>query len=163
MWADILSLKECPIPIWQSSDFGSRTPQFIPGNKQITFDLLIANRKAVEHPSYLQSYPAGSILSIMNKLAGTCYILTWSLLYIPQDFPLLFFIIFLSYSTPPNHGCTNTSARRRWIRHKPINWRFIQYITPWHSARTQTPVSPPRRWQWSHQHYDLRCTFQNRP
>jgi len=36
--ADILSLEEHPISIYQSSDFGCRTPILIPGNKQPTLD-----------------------------------------------------------------------------------------------------------------------------
>jgi len=160
--ANILSLEEWPIYIWQQWDFGSCTVQLIPGNKH-TSDRLIANRGMLGNPCNLQSYAAGFMLSIMNKLAATYSILTWSSLYIPQDFQLHFVIIFFSYSTPSNHGYTTTSARWLKIRNKQIDGRFIQYVTHSHTARTQTPVSPLWRCQWSHQKNDPGCTFENHP
>ena len=101
------------------------------------------------------------MLSITYRLAAIYYILTSTSLYVSQDFPHLFVIIFLSYSTPPNHGYTNTSARWRQIRSMPIDGCFIQDITPWHSARMRTSDNPPWCCQWSHQKYDPGCTFKN--
>jgi len=149
--ADILFLEECHIYIWQSWECGCHTPQFVPGKKQTTLDRRTAHHETVGNPCNLQSYAAGFMLCKTYKLAATYSIQTWSSLYITQYFPLLFVIIFLTYCTQPNHGYTNTSARWQWIQSKPINGRFSHYITPWHTARTQSPVSPPQHCQWSHQ------------
>jgi len=125
-------------------------PQCIAGNKQTTSDWLIANCEIVWNPCNLQSYTPGIILSIMYKLAANYSILTWSSLYIPQDFPLLFIFICLFYSTPPNHRYIMTSASWWRIQTKLINGCFIQYGTPWYTERMQTPVSPPQHGQWSY-------------
>jgi len=149
--AVILSLEECPLYIWHCRDFSCDTPQFVLGNEPTTLDGLIADRVMVGNPCNSLSYAAGFMLSIMYKLAATYCILTWRSLYIPQDLPLHFVIIFLSLSTPANHRYTTTSAGWWRIRSKPINWRFIWYFTPWPTAGMQTPVSPPQCYQWSHQ------------
>jgi len=161
--ADILSLEECHIYIWQSSYFGYCTAQSIHGKKYTTLDRLIANCKMVGNPRNLHSYAARLMLSITYMLAATYSILTWSSLYIPQDFPLLFFIIFLSYPSPPNHGYTNISVMWRQKYGKPINGHFGQYVTPLFTAITPTPVSPLRHSQWIRQRHDPGCRFKNRP
>jgi len=62
------------------------------------------------------------------------------------------FIIFLSYCTPAYHGYTKTSARWQRIQIEQIDRRFIQCVTCWHPATTQTPVSPLQRSQSPPQH-----------
>jgi len=160
---DIHSLKEGPIHIKQSWDFSCRMPQFILGNRRTALDRLVAYRETVGPPCNLWSYAAGIILSITYKLAANYSILTWCSLYIPQDFPLHFVIIFLSYSTPPKHGFTQTAARWWRIWCEPIDGRDIEYVNPCHTMRTHRQVSPPQGCQWSHQNYDPGCTFRNRP
>jgi hypothetical protein len=76
--ADIHSLTQCPIYIWQSFDFGSATPQFILANKQSTSHRLIAHYRTVGNPCNLQPFSAGFILSVMKMFAATYSILTWS-------------------------------------------------------------------------------------
>jgi hypothetical protein len=65
-------------------------------------------------------------MSRMYKLTVIHSLVTRSLLYIHQDFPL-FFIIFLTLSTIGNHGHTNTSVQVDSIRIQPNDWRFIQW------------------------------------
>jgi len=67
-------------------------------NQTTTSDRLGANRRTVGDPCNLQLYAVGFLLSIMSKLAVTHSILTWRQLYIAQDIPLLFIIIFLRTS-----------------------------------------------------------------
>jgi len=76
--AELISLKEGPINIPQSWDFGCRKPQFIPVNTQTTWEWLIGNHGTVGNPCNLYPYPTGFILSIMYKLAAIHYILTCS-------------------------------------------------------------------------------------
>jgi len=161
-WAGTPSLEQCPIYIWQSWDFSCLTCQCIPGNKYTTSDRLIVTCETVGNPWNLQSCPAGFMLSIMYKLAATHSLLTWSSLYIPQDFPLLSIIIFLSYFTPANDGYTTTSARWLRIQSRLIDGRFIWYISPWHTARMQIWVTPPQCCKWSHRKCDRGCTWKNR-
>jgi hypothetical protein len=52
----------------------------------------------------MRPYAVGFILCITNILAANCCIPTWSKLSRPQDFPLLFISVSLSYSTPANRG-----------------------------------------------------------
>jgi len=158
---DILFREAYPIYIRQSWDFGGRKPLLILVNKQTTSDWLIANRGTVRNPCNLQSNAAWFNLREMCNLAVTYFILTCSEVYIPQDFPLLFVIIFLSYSTPAHHGYKNTSAS--WERHRTrwINRHFTRYVTLWHTAWMQTPVSPLQCRQCGHQKYVPGCTFTN--
>jgi len=108
-------------------DWGCGTPHLIPVNKQATLDKLVAHCGAVGNPCNLQSYSAGFILSITNMLAATNSTLTWSWLYSPENFPLLFVMIFLSYSTPATQGYTTTSAR--WgVDLNQADWRVIHQI-----------------------------------
>jgi len=158
---DIRSLDEFPLYISQSWCFGCRTPLFTSVNNQTISDWLTANRRTLGHPWKLQPYAAGFILSKTCKLAVTYSILTWSWPYIPQDLPLLFVIIFLSYSTPANNAYTNTPASWERIRIKPIDGRFIPCVTCWFTATTQATVSPPQRWQCSHRRYDPVCAFKH--
>jgi len=102
--ADVLSLQQCLIYSWRSCDFGCCTRQCLAVDTQTSSDRLIAHIRVVGNPCNLQLFAACVILCITNMLAATCSILTWVLLYIPQDFPLLFVIIFFSYSTPANGG-----------------------------------------------------------
>jgi len=114
----------------------------------------------VFNPCNVQPYAAGFLMSTMCKLAVNYAIVTWSSLYIPQDFPLLFVIIFLSYCRKVNQDYRNTSAWWEWIRNEPIDRLFIQCSTRWHTATQQTPFSPPQSWQCNHRNYDSGCTFQ---
>jgi len=75
--ADILSLRECTIYIWQSWDFGCHKPQLISGNKKTTLDRLIVNHWTGRNVCNLQLYTAGSTSSITNNSAVTYSILTW--------------------------------------------------------------------------------------
>jgi len=140
--ADIVSLKDFPVYIWQSGDFGCGTLLFIPVQKHKTSDWLTTNRGTVGNPCNIQTYAPGFLLSRTCVLAVGWSILTSSKQYIPQNYPLLFVIIFLSYCTPANHGYTKTSARWQRIQIEQIDRRFIQCVTCWHPATTQTPVSP---------------------
>jgi hypothetical protein len=94
-------------------------------NKQTSLDRLTANRRTIGITSNLQQYVAGCILSRTCKLTVVHSLVTCSLLYIHQDFPL-FFIIFLTFSTTASHGSTNTSARCDSIPMKPDGGPFIQ-------------------------------------
>jgi len=91
-----LSVKQCSFDNDQTSDFGHRLPHNIPVNKPTTSDLLTANDGTVGIPCNLQLYPAGFRLNRKCKFAVDHSILTWRYLYIPQNFPLLFVIIFLT-------------------------------------------------------------------
>jgi hypothetical protein len=127
-------------------------------NKQTSSDRLTANRGTVGITSNLQRYAAGCILSRTCKLTVIHSLVTCSLLYIPQDFPL-FVIIFLTFSTTASHGSTNTSARFESIRIEPNGGRFIQCSPGRDTIATQTPVSPPRRCNCSHRKYGPGRTF----
>jgi len=143
---DVLSCDEFPVYIWQSLDFGCHTPRVTPVSTQTSSDRLTANRGTVGNPCNLQPNAAGFILSRICKLAATESLLTWSRLCIPQDIPLHFVIIFLSYSTPATDGYPNHSARWERPQFKPIDGRFIPGATPRHTATTQRVVCPPRRY-----------------
>jgi len=86
---DVLSVKEYPVYIYQTWDYSCRSPQYIPANHQTTSDQLTAHGGTIAKPCNLQLYAVGFVLSIMCKLAVPHSIVTWSSLYIPQDFPLL--------------------------------------------------------------------------
>jgi len=73
--ADILSLEQCPIYIWQSCDFGFCTPQCIVENNQATSHWCIAHHGAVGNPCNVKLCTAGFILTIPNMLAATYSIL----------------------------------------------------------------------------------------
>jgi hypothetical protein len=94
-------------------------------NKQTSLDRLTANCGTVGITSNLLRYAAGCILSRTCKLTVIHSLVTCSLLYIPQDFPL-FVIIFLTFSTTASHGSTNTSAQCDSIRIETNGGRFIQ-------------------------------------
>ena len=146
---DILSLEKFAIDIRQSCHIGCRTPCYTQWNTQTPSDRRTPHCGTVGNRCILQPHATGFIFSRKCKLAVTYSILTWSRLYIPQDFPLLFIIIFLCYSTPANHGYTNTSARWEQIRIKPIDGCFIPCVTQWNTATMQTTVSTLRRCQCS--------------
>jgi len=119
-------------------------------NKQTSSDRLTANRGTVGITSNFSQYAAGCILSRMCKLSVIHSLVTSSLLYIPQDFPL-FVIIFLTFSTAASHGSTNTSSWCDSNQIEPNGGRFIHYAPGWDTATTQTPVSPARRCNCSHE------------
>jgi len=127
-------------------------------NKQTSSDRLTVNRGTVGTTSNLQRYAAGCILSRKCKLTVIHSLVTYSLLYIPQDFPL-FVIIFLTLSTTASHGSTNTSARFDSIRIEPNGRRFIQCTPGRDTIATQTPVSPPQHCNRSHRKYGPGRTF----
>jgi len=103
---------------------------------------------------------AGYTLSRTYKLTVIHSLVTCSLLYFPQDFPLLV-IIFLTFSTSASHGSTNTSARCDSIRIKPDDRWFIQRAPGRDTARTQRPVSPPRLYNCGHRKNGPGQTFKN--
>jgi hypothetical protein len=159
---DDLSVAEFPFYIYQTRDISCLSPQCIPANKQTNKQTssyrLTANRGTVGITSNLQRYAAGCILSRTCKLTVIHSLVTCSLLYIPQDFPL-FVIIFLTFSTTASHGSTNTSARFESIRIEPNGGRFIQCTPGRDTIATQTPLSPPRRCNCSHRKYGPGRTF----
>jgi len=128
-WADIITLKQWPIYSWQWYDFGCHTLQFIPAKKQTTTDRHIPHFGAVGNPCKLQLCASGFILSITHMLATNYSILTWSLVYNPQDFPLLFVINFLFNLTPAHENYSTTPARSERIRIQPIDRCFMEYVT----------------------------------
>jgi len=75
---DVFTLEQWPIYKGQSCDFGCRTPQCIPADKQTTTDRQIAHLGAVGNPCNLQLCAAGFILRITHMLAASYSILTWS-------------------------------------------------------------------------------------
>ena len=127
-------------------------------NKQTSLDWLTANLTTVGITCNLQWYAAGYVLRRTCKLTVIHSLVTCSLLYIPQDFPL-FVIIFLTFSTTASHGSTNTSARCDSIRIEQNSGRFIQCTPGWNTASMQTPVSPPRRCNCSHWKYGPEHSF----
>jgi hypothetical protein len=121
---DFLFLEGGPVYILSLCNFALRTPQFIPFHKRIPSNRLIVSPGTLGNPCNLQPYATAINLSITYDLAATYVILTSSYLYIPQDLPLHFVIIFLSYSTPASDGYTNISARSDRIRIEPYNGHF---------------------------------------
>jgi len=107
----VLSIEELLIYIWQTWDFVCCTPLCSTVWKQTTLDWLTANRRAVGTPYILSLYNTGFISNSAFKL-GICYsILTWTKLYIPQNIPHIFVVIFLGKSTKANHAYTNPYSR----------------------------------------------------
>jgi hypothetical protein len=124
-------------------------------------DRLTANCGTVGITSILERYAAGCNLSRTCKLTVIRSLVTCSLQYIPQDFPLFIFF-FLTFSTRASHGPTNTSARcdSIWIMQNSV--RFIHCTPGWHTTAMQTPDSTPRRCNCSHQKFGPGCTFKKR-
>jgi len=129
-------------------------------NKQAASDRLTANCGTIGITCTLQPYAAGYNLCWMCTLTEIYSILTWSVVYIPQDFPL-FIIIFLTISITASHGSTITSARCDWFQIGPNNGRYIERAPGWDTAATQAPVSSPRRCNCSHQKCGPGRIFQN--
>jgi len=96
--ANLLSEEECTIFISQRWDFSGRSLWFIPVKTHTTSDRLGEYRRNVGNPCDQQQCATGFILCRMRKLAVTHAILTWSYLYIPQVFPLLYVIFFFRTS-----------------------------------------------------------------
>lgn len=82
-------------------------------------------------------------LSTMFKIDVIHFILTGSKQYIPQDLPLLFVIIFLTFFTMANPGCAITSARCKQIGIELRNRRFIQCTSRCDRATMQKQVCLP--------------------
>jgi hypothetical protein len=127
-------------------------------NKQTSSDRLTANCGTIGITSNLQRYAAGCILIRTCKLAVIHSLVTSSLLYIPQDFPL-FVIIFLTFSTTASHGSTNTSALCDSIRIEPNGGRFIQCAPGWDITAMQTRDSLPQCYNCSDRKYCPGHTF----
>lgn len=158
---DIFWVEEFDFHILQLSNFGCYSPLFIVVNKQTTLNRLTANCITVGNPCNLQLDTVGFILTRTCKSAIVHSVLTRSLLYIPQNFPLVFIIIFISFSTWGNYRSTNTSAKCEHIRCKPINRYFVQCAFCWNVAPMQTPVSPPLYCQCSLWRYNPGQTCEN--
>jgi len=122
---DIASSEDFDMDIWQSWQFGWRTPRSVTVHKQISLDPVTANLGTVGHPCTWQQYATAFILSRTYMLAVTYSNVTSIQLYIPQYFPLLFVIVFHSYSTPAQHGDTYNSPRWQRIQIEPIEGPFI--------------------------------------
>jgi len=137
-------------PTW---DISCCSLQCITANKQTSSYRLPAYRGTVGITCKLQLYAAEYNLSRTCKLTVIRSIVTSCWIYIPQDFPL-FVIIFITLSTTANDGSTNTSSWGVWIRSEPIDGLFIKSASGWNTAATQTPVSPLRHCNCSHQEYD---------
>jgi len=114
---DVPSDEECPFYIIETGNFRCPSPQYIHENKQPTSDRLTVNWGTLGIPSNLQLYVAGSTLNGTCKSAVPSSILTSRYLYIPQDFPLLFVIIFLTFPQqqitapqPPQSGAIGSES-----------------------------------------------------
>lgn len=158
---DVLSRKVYPVKMSKWWDFGCWNPLFILVINQTSSDRHIGNRGKVTTTSSLQWNIALLKLSEPCNLAVTYFIWTWREVYIPQEFPHLLGIIFLSYSTPSNYSYKNTSARREQHRTRRINERYTHYVTARHTARMQTPVSSRQWCECCYQNYDRGWTFKN--
>jgi len=154
---DDLSIEQFPCYIYQTWDISCRSLQCIPASKQATSKQPAANCGTFVITCNLQLYAARYILSRMCKLTVIHFIVTCSLLYIPQDFPL-FIIKFLTIYTSASHGSTNTSARCDWNRIKLNKGRFIACAPGWDTVATQTLGSLAWHCYCSHRKYDPRCT-----
>jgi len=93
--------------------------------EQTSADRLTAIPGTVGITSNLQRCTGGCTLSTTCKLTVIHSLVTCSLEYIAQDCPL-FVIIFLTFSTPPRHNSTITSARCDSTQIEPNDGRFIQ-------------------------------------
>jgi len=160
---EVFSVEQCAFHIYQTWVFSCRSAKCSPGNKQTPSDRLTANCWTIGKLSNLQRYTVGFVFSRACKLAVTHSILTWSKLYILQDFPLLFVIILLSCSKTASNNSTKTSARYNWIQIEPNNTCFIQWATLWDTGGTQSPDSRPQRWPCSQPKLYPGCTFKNGP
>jgi len=131
---------------------------FLQTNRQTTWDRLTANHGTVGITCHLELYAAGYKLSRMCNLTVIHSLVTCSLLYFPQDFPL-FVIIFVTFSTPASHGATKILAQCDWIRIELNDGRFIQRAPGWDTAALQTPISPPQHCNCSQRKYNPGPTF----
>lgn len=145
----------------QTCDFGCHSPPFILRNKQTTSDWLTGHCGTVGTFCNLPLFPAWFVSSRLGELAVTHTIVIWSRLYILQNFPLVFAIIFCSSSTKVSHGSRSTSARCKRLQILSNDTRLNQIATHWDTAATKTPVSPLQRRQCSHCKYDLGPTCKN--
>jgi len=134
------------------------TPMY-PGKEQTTSDRLTANCGTIGIPWNLQLHAARFILSRKCKLTVIHSIVTCSVWYITQEFPIFVFI-FLAISTTASCGSTNTSDQCDWVSIKLNNGHFIEFGPGWDTAAMQTPVCPPWCCNCSHRQYNLGQTFQ---
>jgi hypothetical protein len=141
--------------------FGCRSPVFIPVNIQLSSYWLAADCGTIGDHWNLPLFAVRFLLSRRCKLAVTDSIVTWRNLYIPQNFPLLLVVIFLSFSAEINHGTTNTSKRCGRNQIESSDSGFIQFATGSETATLQTPFSPPQPCQYSHGKYVPERTFKN--
>jgi len=72
-----------------------------------------------------------------------------------------FVIIFLTFSTTASHSSTDASDRCDWILIEPNDGHFIECAPAWDTVAKQTPVSPPRCCNRSHQKYGPGHKFEN--
>jgi len=142
------SVEELPFCIYLTQDIRCRSQQWITANR-LTNIIGLIYCKSRDLWTHLQ---LGCILNRTCKLSVIHSFVTGSLLYIPQDFPLLV-IIFFTFATTASHGSTNTLAGCDSIRIEPNAGRFLQYAPGGETAATQTAVSPPRRCNCSHRTY----------
>lgn len=124
-------------------------------------DWIAANCRNVGNQCNLQRYVVGFIMTRMFKLAITHSILTWSKLYIAQDYQLLVVMIFLTCSTTAYHDLRMSLPRCQWIRMKLTNGRFIKYATHRDAAPIQTPVNSSWPCQCSHWTFAPEPAFKN--
>ena len=118
-------------------------------NKQTTSDWLTANGGSFGITCNRQLYAAGWNLSRMSELTVIHSIVTYSLLYIAQNFPL-FTIIFLTVSRAASHGSPKTSVLCDRIRIEPKDGRCIEHAPGSDTPAMQKPISPPWRCNCSH-------------
>lgn len=108
--AHIIAVEQCGAYISEIREFGGRSPRFLPVNDLITSGRLGANHRTIGTSGNWELYTAGFIGCRTWKLAVTHAYWTWSLLWIPQNFPLLLVINFLFTSIPANHSSSNIST-----------------------------------------------------
>jgi len=98
-------------------------------NKRTSSDRVTAHHGTVEITSNLQLYAAGCIVSRTCKLTVIHSLVTCSILYIPQDFPL-FVNIILAFSITASHGSINTSTPV-WFNPNRAERCALHPMRPW--------------------------------
>jgi len=147
---EVLCVEEYPVYIHHNRDFCCRSNQFMSVIKALTSDRVTVNCRTVRILCTLRLYAVGFMLRRMCKLAVIHSVLSWSQLYIPQDFPLLFVIILLTFSTTASHGSTYNSAMWESIPIELNDRHLIYFATCRHTAARKTPVHSLQRCQCRH-------------